>query len=654
MNNLFKIMPKWIVVAPVAIILSTFLFIYFFMFWTNQAQMEAQIQTAQQSYINRAHRVSHEKINEIIFALDTAKEFAPKLKSDEWLIENLKYALHVTNDYAYVFRLNTKEHKLLTLFSNTSKIPVGKVVENPSKIMIDKEDLIKLSKKQEVYKSDQISKKEFISILLMPYRDTDLVVGVGVVLESFEISYLKHFQEYSKAISQKRNLVFSIFFVVIAVISLLISWFVKRLNDNFEHSKQELKEKNKALSEQLYKDPSTGLFNETMLHKKISGFDMPKLILIEVDGFKAISEYSGHEVADEIVKFMKGKLLKFCEKYNEFDMELFRVTNNQFALLENAPLNMERYEEIASKLVQFLKGVTIISPVDGEALDFNCTVGLSMEDENIFQTASIALRRAKANERDFLCYFKNIGAGEEYKKQAKSADYIKKALQRDSVVPFFQPIFDKDGNITKHECLVRIVGENQEIIAPRIFLETSRRIKRYSDIEKSLIQKSLETIIGSNKTISINLSSRDMTDSNVSNFVVEKINQYNLANQVIFEILEDENIRSIDRVAGFIKKVKTMGVRIAIDDFGSGYSNFSYLLELKPDYIKIDGSLIKNIHTDKRSCTIVKAILLFAKQLDIKTIAEFVHSKEVFEVCIELGIDEFQGFYLGEPGPNLH
>jgi EAL domain-containing protein (putative c-di-GMP-specific phosphodiesterase class I) len=96
-----------------------------------------------------------------------------------------------------------------------------------------------------------------------------------------------------------------------------------------------------------------------------------------------------------------------------------------------------------------------------------------------------------------------------------------------------------------------------------------------------------------------------------------------------------------------------MGVKIAIDDFGTGYSNFSYLLKLRPDYIKIDGSLIKHIDTDDNSIAIVSAILAFSKKLGIKTIAEYVHSKEVYEKCKELGIDEFQGFYLGEPTSSL-
>ena len=98
---------------------------------------------------------------------------------------------------------------------------------------------------------------------------------------------------------------------------------------------------------------------------------------------------------------------------------------------------------------------------------------------------------------------------------------------------------------------------------------------------------------------------------------------------------------------------RALGVRIALDDFGSGFSNFNYILTLAPDCIKIDGSLIKNIHQDTKSKEMVKAICSFSKSLGITTVAEFVHNKEVFEVAKEIGIDYFQGYYFAEPSALL-
>jgi c-di-GMP phosphodiesterase len=122
-----------------------------------------------------------------------------------------------------------------------------------------------------------------------------------------------------------------------------------------------------------------------------------------------------------------------------------------------------------------------------------------------------------------------------------------------------------------------------------------------------------------------------------------------IAHRVIFEILESEGVKNFDIMAEFIKNVKAMGCTIAIDDFGSGYSNFDYIIKLNVDYIKIDSSIIKNLDTDGNSMIIAKMIVNAAKELGILTIAEFVHSKSVYEKCLELGIDYSQGYFFSEP-----
>lgn len=316
-------------------------------------------------------------------------------------------------------------------------------------------------------------------------------------------------------------------------------------------------------------------------------------------------------------------------------------------------LDIERYEELAIELVERFKGKKIFIPTHKDAVEINVAIGFSLESKDVYEKASMALDEAKKREIDYLCYFKKIERTTRYAEQIKWSKFIHEALQNDAVIPYYQPIFDANKKIVKYECLVRILNDDEEVIPPGFFLGISKKVKRYTDIEKILIDKSFKEISGTQTVISLNLLARDMSDSNISNYVVERLRHYNVANQVIFEILEDESIESIERVSVFIDRVKRMGCKIAIDDFGTGYSNFSYLLKLRPDYIKIDGSLIKSIDKDENSMAIVTAIIAFAKKLHIKTIAEYVHNERVYELCLELGIDEFQGFYLGEPSALL-
>ena len=122
---------------------------------------------------------------------------------------------------------------------------------------------------------------------------------------------------------------------------------------------------------------------------------------------------------------------------------------------------------------------------------------------------------------------------------------------------------------------------------------------------------------------------------------------------MVAEITEQDSVEDFESVNNFIAKIKDVGVKIALDDFGSGYSNFSILMKLQIDYLKIDGSLIKNIDKDKNAQIIVKTIVQFAQDLNIKTIAECVCSKEIFEVVKDMGIDYAQGYFVGKPDAEI-
>lgn len=437
---------------------------------------------------------------------------------------------------------------------------------------------------------------------------------------------------------------------IISLLGIISASFVvyllqKKLKNKMDIFHKSLEVSNKALIKQLYTDPLTSLGNLKALEEKVALMQNPKLIIVDIDDFRNINSYFGKAVGDEILLYCKETLNTLAK---EWGMMLFRTGSDEFALLEDENMDIERYEDIASKIAKTFKGKELT--FDGfENVELSATVGIALETEDIYEKALLALNEARMLQRDYLCYFKNIDKLSTYSKQLGWLNRIKEALQANSVIPYFQPIFDRDEKIVKYEALARIVHLDKEVFTPNLFVETSQKIRLYAQIEKMIIEKSLKMAQQTSNTISLNLLARDMADSDVSNFIVDRLLYYGVAKQVVIEILEDESIEHIDRIESFIARVKRMGVKIAIDDFGTGYSNFAYLLKLKPDYIKIDGSIIKNIAKDQNAHAIVGAIVVFAKELGVKTIAEFVHSKEVYEACFKLGVDEFQGYYLGEP-----
>jgi len=240
---------------------------------------------------------------------------------------------------------------------------------------------------------------------------------------------------------------------------------------------------------------------------------------------------------------------------------------------------------------------------------------------------------------------------EEVIKNMKVLEMVKTALKKSKIISYYQPIINnKTKEIEKYESLVRLINEEGEVISPFYFLEISKNGKYYSKITEQVFLNSFKSLDNINEEISINLSILDIEKEKTRNFILDLLNKNKeKCNRVVFELLEDEEAKDFKKVEEFIIKVKKMGVKIAIDDFGTGFSNFEKLLDYKPDIIKIDGSLIKDILKDELSLNIVETIVMFAKKQKLKIVAEYVENEEVYNKLKEIGVDYSQGYYFGKP-----
>ena len=201
----------------------------------------------------------------------------------------------------------------------------------------------------------------------------------------------------------------------------------------------------------------------------------------------------------------------------------------------------------------------------------------------------------------------------------------------------------------KFETLVRIKGKDGTIYSPGQFMGAAQHSRLYLKLTRTIILKAMNYMRDKPYEFSLNLSMADIADMPTRNYILELLKSFPEPNRVIFEILETEEIDEFELISKFIKDAKEIGAKIAIDDFGSGYSNYNYLIRLNIDYIKIDSSLIRNINNDKKSKIVVESIVWTAHQLGLKIIAEYVDSKDIMEEVKKIGIDFIQGYYIGEP-----
>jgi EAL domain-containing protein (putative c-di-GMP-specific phosphodiesterase class I) len=195
---------------------------------------------------------------------------------------------------------------------------------------------------------------------------------------------------------------------------------------------------------------------------------------------------------------------------------------------------------------------------------------------------------------------------------------------------------------------VRIEDEGN-IISPGRFLPIIEGTHLYTRLSRYMLSSTLSYMADKQDSFSINLSPQDMLSDKTLYLLEESIAKLNDPYRLGIEVLESEQIKDFGRMSEICGHFKSMGVRLMVDDFGSGYSNIDEIIRLEPDIIKLDGSLIKTIDRDAKQRQITGQLVQLCKVLNAKTVAEFVHNQEVCEIAEDLGVDYLQGFYLAEP-----
>jgi len=427
--------------------------------------------------------------------------------------------------------------------------------------------------------------------------------------------------------------------------------YARKQKDINSYLEAEVSKKTKELREQLFVDVLTGLPNRRKLFKKIKEIKNDSaLLILNIDDFKEINDFYGQNAGDYVLKEFAKKLQNFLR--DEKNIYLYRLSGDEFALFFQQKPSFRTFMRNVNSLVKEIE--KMVFEYEESEIYIRVTFGGTMERDGMLEKADIALKLAKEQKKYFLLYNEKLNIQKQYKENMEWVQKIKNAIKEERIVPFFQPIFDVQAQkVVSYECLIRLIDTDGSVISPYKFLTIAQKSKLYPQLTKIMIEKSCQYFQHKETTFSVNLSINDMLDADMVAYIQKSIKKYNVNNKIVFEILETEGVENYEEVSLFILNIKRLGCKISIDDFGSGYSSFEHILKLDIDYLKIDGSLIKNLETDKNSLIVVETIVDFAKKLNLVVVAEYVHNQVVFEIVKSLDIERVQGFYLGEPSENI-
>lgn len=377
------------------------------------------------------------------------------------------------------------------------------------------------------------------------------------------------------------------------------------------------------------------------------------LALIQIENFDILDKFYDQKSVDKIETIFESKILSLLPDEDISFEKIFRLGNGLFAISIDYNTFVKKEIDIESYLKKFIQD-TKDSTINLENIEYDIEVIVSYAHgcDKTYENAKYGIEKALKENRSLI--FANNLIDEVQKSAQKNIEtmhMVKKALDNFNIVSYFQPIIkNSTKQIVKYESLVRLIDEDNQVISPYFFLDVSKKGTYYTKITNRVIESSFKVLDHIKHNVSINLSVLDIENEAIRKKLIELVTNKEYKGRVTFELLEDENIKDFQLVKDFIALAKKEGhVKIAIDDFGSGYSNFERLLDYTPDILKIDGSLIKNIENDMFSKNIVETIVTFAKKQNIETIAEFVENENIYNILTQMGVDYSQGFYFGKP-----
>ncbi len=426
----------------------------------------------------------------------------------------------------------------------------------------------------------------------------------------------------------------------------------------------------RELSYQATHDALTGLINRTEFESRL-GFAIEStrqaseshvLCQLDIDKLKIINDTCCHEAGDNIIRSVAA-VLQDCLRDSDV---LARIGGDEFGiLLKNCAL--ESATEVAGNMLSVVRGMNFTSC--DRSFDVCASIGITS-----VTSASESLARIMS-QVDLACYAAKDSGGDRYRvyepgdqslvrrhDEMKWVSRLNEAIKSDRLVLYYQDIVPvvPDAAAGGHfEVLVRMLDEDGNIVPPGVFLPAAERYHLIVSLDQWVISNTfswyaghLHTNAAGLSTISINLSGASLADAGFLDFIKNELHAHEVPPAVIcFEITETAAIANLDVATRFIHELKHMGCRFALDDFGSGLSSFSYLKNLPVDYLKIDGSFVKDMETDAIDCAMVSSIHQIGSVLGTKTIAEFVENDGILRKLAEIGVDYAQGYGIARPRP---
>lgn len=437
-----------------------------------------------------------------------------------------------------------------------------------------------------------------------------------------------------------------------------------RLSDDLEGALSARVEAEQNLVWLADHDPLTNLYNrrrfqevfDRMLSLSTRYRRTGALLFLDLDSFKFVNDLSGHQAGDALL-LLVASTLRDAIRHSDV---LARLGGDEFALVMPEG-GAEQAVYMANKLQHDLKQIDFTA--SGRTHKVSCSIGITLfpdhgkESHELLANADMAMYQAKeAGGGRWHLFSPDEQTKQLMATRAKWRERINQALIEDTFELHYQPIYDiSKRRVTRYEILVRMRDNSGHLIFPDHFIPIAEQSGQIHEIDRWVIHESINRVrVNPQVSLSVNLSGRVLDDPSLLQWIHDELRRSGIdPSHLILEITETAAVANVQDAINFMREVKQLGCRFALDDFGSGFSSFAYLRQLPVDIVKIDGAFIQNLASSAEDQLFVKALTDVARGLGKTTVAEFVENAATLVLLESFGVDYAQGFHIGRPAPSM-
>lgn len=414
------------------------------------------------------------------------------------------------------------------------------------------------------------------------------------------------------------------------------------------------------------RDPLTDLYNQRMFWELL-GYEVGRsdrhnckfaLLIIDLDNFKSINDSYGHGMGDKYLQEFANTLQNSLRAGDI----LSRYGGDEFVVILPES-DVEQATWVCERIIDNLTKLEVITP-DNKKIRDTVSIGMSVypdhaqNTKDLFMFADNIMYKAKNQGKNRVCIPSEEDVVAVFRDMSEKSLLINKAIEERRVIPFFQPIMDVGRNtIGAVEVLSRIELEGNQLMGAHEFIQIAESMGVIHNLDYIVMEKAF-TVINTEQfagLIFINLSPRSLVLKEFIPRVKALVEAANIApERIVFEITERDTVKNLAMLAKFVANLKAEGFKLAVDDFGSGFSSFHYLKHFPIDFVKIEGEFVVNMTNNEKDRSVVRCIANLAKDLGAKTVAEFVENEEVMDAVASTGIDFAQGYHIRRPGPSIY